>query len=105
MHAACFYPLYFVSISQETTHSSYCSRPEPAPDQTAEVNRLNTQIQLLQIENTETHEKLQLAENSVQAVQESLKLSAQEQKTLTNTIAAVSSSSFNYLSSKSVTIL
>ncbi|KAF6018010.1 hypothetical protein EB796_023691 [Bugula neritina] len=64
------------------------NQPDPAPDQTAEVNRLNTQIQLLQIENTETHEKLQLAENSVQAVQESLKLSAQEQKTLANTIAA-----------------
>lgn len=65
-------------------------RPDEPVDLSPEVKRLETQLQLLQIENTELGEKNQLTEKSAQQLQTSLSEAMQEQKTLSNSVAAVS---------------
>lgn len=71
--------------------SIYCDRPEPPPDHSAELKRIETQLQLMQIENTELVEKNNLAGSSMKQLQDRLSIVMQEKTTLHSTVNAVSS--------------
>ncbi|XP_067928545.1 early endosome antigen 1-like [Watersipora subatra] len=62
------------------------NQPDQPPDLKPEVQRLETQLQLLQIENTELAEKCQLSDKCTREAQENLTTSRHEQKTLHNSL-------------------
>lgn len=61
---------------------SFVSGEADYPDLSGDVKRLETQIQMLQIDNTELNEKYQIADKLSQQLQQSNEETTQQQKSL-----------------------
>lgn len=59
------------------------------PDLSGDVKKLETDMELLRIENTELHERCALSDKATSDVQEQLNTSIQEQKTLEERVTSV----------------